>query len=401
MGVDVERERIHSTMRVLSTPQSIAQREPTIFALGESLAAIAISLGIAIHFETLAHIAIGACLAPFLLMRSPASIELGRRWFTRVALKKPGVDDPFRMIWNFLKILVASVLIKILATIRHPLKGFRAIPTNWAQVVLCTDINTPVELVPGCGPVRETLRKCAYEEEMSNWGLLLFGAIFAGLLVAAMHVWVRHWFSSVIWRGLVWFLEAVFIFSALAFALGLGCYLVGYLYRLSLKSTALIWLPLLYVVRTTFDETLTLRTRLEEIRESALWKLIRLISWLTLALLTAKIVVLPAVIDWWNLQRWTQILNVYVMPNQIHTWHIAAGLNSLVALAGYFFFLERAPRYMLDGAWTERTVALGLQTFRFVRVVISTYTISVGLYLTFVAARSMKWPSWSGEVVPW
>jgi hypothetical protein len=109
-----------------------------------------------------------------------------------------------------------------------------------------------------------------------------------------------------------------------------------------LKSTALIWLPLVYVVRTTYNRTLSLPAQLEEMRQAAIWKIIRGISWVTLALLAAKIVILPTVIDWWNSKMWTKVLNVYVIPNMIHPWRVATGLNSMIALCGYYYFLDGA-----------------------------------------------------------
>lgn len=96
------------------------------------------------------------------------------------------------------------------------------------------------------------------------------------------------------------------------------------------------------MVRTTYDRTLSLPAQLEEMRQAAIWKIIRGISWVTLALLAAKIVILPTVIDWWNSQMWTKVLTVYVMPNMIHPWRVATGLNSMIALCGYYYFLDPA-----------------------------------------------------------
>ena len=32
----------------------------------------------------------------------------------------------------------------------------------------------------------------------------------------------------------------------------------------------------------------------------------------------------------------------YVMPNMIHPWRVATGLNSMIALCGYYYFLDGA-----------------------------------------------------------
>jgi hypothetical protein len=188
-------------MRFKSTRESVAKREPTVFAIAESLLAIAFSLAVAIYFQTLNHVAIGACVAPLLLMRSNESQALGRRWFFRLRPKKPIKDDegnPFVLGWTFLRILVASILVKTSATMRHPIKGFRAIPDNWARVVLCMDFAAPVELVPGAGPVRRTLAKTVYDEDMSLWPMLLWMLIFFSA-IAAGGFWAIKKYGSWAW----------------------------------------------------------------------------------------------------------------------------------------------------------------------------------------------------------
>jgi hypothetical protein len=230
---------------------------------------------------------------------------------------------------------------------------------------------------------------------------MLVPTIVGATLGGAIIYWIKPWLDNTIWQVIWTYLFFMYLFTAFVFTLGLSCYVLAYLYRLSLKSTALIWLPLVYVVHITFDGSVKLSVQLEEMRQSALWKILRILSWVTLVLLAAKIVILPTIIDWWNSQLWTKVLDVYVMPNVIHPWHLATGLNSVIALLGFYYFIDRAPLRLSEGIWTETKVLRGLQVFTFVRGTISIYTILVGLYLTVSAARSMNWPAWSGRIVPW
>lgn len=370
-------------------------------ALAETLLAVAISAGIAIRYQTLAHVALSACLAPFLLMRSPESVAQGVRWFNRLMPRRSSRSGNLIVIgWLYTRVFVCSVAVKIAATVSHPIKGAQSIPANWVRVVLCTDIRTPVELVPGLGPARQTLEDITKNKRVSGFGFLLATAIVAYLPMTAI-LWVQSLVRDGIWHHFLTLLASMVVAAQTVAVYGLACYAVPYLYRLSLKSTALVWLPLVYVVHATFDETVKLSVQLDEIRRSALWKLIRILSWVTLALLAWKIFILPNVIELWNAQSWTRILNVYVMPDVIHPWHLAAGLNSAIALIGFYYFLDRAPRRLREGIWTESKVLHGLQTFTFVRGTISIYTIFVGLYLTVVAAQFTNWPAWSGKIVPW
>jgi hypothetical protein len=405
-------------MRTVSTRQSVENGEITIVALCETALAMSISAGLALYFETLFHLAVGACAVPLLLLKSTESAHLAVRLFERGLPRKPRSDDPFTQSWVYLRVLIWSSLVRILSNLRYPVKGLQSLPDNWKRLVMCTDIGSPIEFVPGSGPIEATLRRVSYEGDQQSWSFLLFGVVISASL-SALGVGVGSWLS--VWQALPFTLPSftpihiltllfqyvtfiftfVFVVLSLIFALGLFCYVVVHSYRLSLKSTALLWLPLVYVARSTFDDSLDLRKSLHEIRVSALWKLIRLLSWLTLVLLGAKVVILPGVIDWWNSRTWTRVLNVYVMPNEIHPWHVAAGFNAALALGGYYLFLERAERFLRAGAWPEPTVDKTLRLFRFARGIVSAYTISVGIYLTITAARVMAWPKWSGKIFPW
>jgi hypothetical protein len=388
-------------MRIFSNTQSLAKNEPTIMALFETLLAIALSTGIAVWYQTFAHIAFGACVAPLLLMRSPVSIAQGVGWFKKIIPEDPvDGDDPFLTGSRFLRILVLSAAIKIAATVSHPIKGVRNIPSNWFRVVLCTDLRTSVELLPGLGSARETLENSTTDKKLGDFGFLLIATTLFGT-IGTVIFGVGLWFGSIISTILCGVIGFIFLFATLIFALGLACFLVAYLYRLSLKSTAIVWLPLLYVVHTAFDENVNLSVQLDEMRQSALWRLIRAISWMTLVLLAAKVAILPTIIDVWDSQPWASVVNVYVMPNKIHPWHVATGLNSAISLFGFYYFVDRAPRRMVEGIWSTSGVLHLLQAFTLVRGLISIYTISVGLYLTVAAAESMRWPVWSWKFVPW
>lgn len=387
-------------MQRISTPETIARGELTVFALFETILAVSLSLSLAFYFGTLFHIAIGACIAPLLLLRSPASIRTGGLWFQKGLPQKQQKDDLFLQMWIYLRVLAWASFVRVFATLRHPIEGMRSLPDNWKRVVLCTDIGSPIELIPGAGSVEDILKRLSYDEDFQGWKQLSFGTALAGLMAGCL-VWIGTLTSYAIPRYALYFLAASFGFAALHFALGLLCYVIAYLYRFSLKSTAILWLPLLYVVRTTFDESLSVLARLEDVRESAVWKLIRFTAWCILLLLAVKVLLLPNVIEWWISLPWAPILNVYAMPNIIHPWHIATGFNAVMALLGYYLFLDRAPRFITNGAWSESSVANGIRAFTFFRGIVSLYSIVVGIYLTIAAARVMAWPSWSTDIFPW
>jgi hypothetical protein len=148
-------------MTPLSSDLPAGTNQPTIAAIIESIAAVAISLGLAIHFETIVHIAVGVCVAPLLLMRSAESEALGKRWFSRIKVGSRS-DSAGGIARTLIKLLSASIAIRVLATARYPVRGIRSLPNNWYRVVLCTDIVTPLEFVPGSGTIRHVLRGSWY-----------------------------------------------------------------------------------------------------------------------------------------------------------------------------------------------------------------------------------------------
>ena len=132
-------------MRIFSTPNSICQRKITLAALLETLAAAAISIAIAIHYGTIAHIAIGACLAPISLMRSESSVTKAREWFRALFAKA----WPLKKRIILLYIAIWSPFIRIAAPLRYPLAGIKNIPSNWFRVVFNEDVRTNAEMIPG------------------------------------------------------------------------------------------------------------------------------------------------------------------------------------------------------------------------------------------------------------
>ncbi len=344
-------------------------------------------------------------MAPLLLLRSPASTMLAARWFqSAVDRFEVKANDPEQELhttaFKYAALLLCSVIVRVVATLRHPIKGVKEVPANWRRVVLCTDMKTPVELVPETGSVREILQRVVSDKGEAQQSTILIMVVTAFACGAGAH-FARSIWSAWIWLGITWFFELCWLILGALLVAGMFCHLIGWMYRFSLKSTALLWAPLLHVVKSTFDESLPLDMKLQELCVSSVWRLIRIFSWVTLFLLSLKVVILPQVIGWWNAQPWSSVLNVYVMPNEIHTWHIVAAANSVFALVGYYLFIERASRHLSAGAWSSAFVANVLQGFTFVRGFLSIYTITVGVYLTVIAAFAMDWPRWTGRIFPW
>ena len=240
-------------MQFLSNSGSTENRIPTWLAIIESVAAMAFALVIAIKFNTLLLIAIGSCIAPVLLMRSPQSIELGKRWF-EIGLPEQTSESKFKLGILYLRVLIWSVFVRVFATLRHPIVGIKNIPDNWSRVVLCTDIRTPMELVPGTGTVREVLQGITEDEEWANPFFLIFVIAFYAAIFFTIAVFVLPSLNDGILKFvIISILLILFLSSLLAlhvFVSFLTCFVSAYFFRFSMKSTAILWLPLLFILRS-------------------------------------------------------------------------------------------------------------------------------------------------------
>lgn len=138
-------------MRLWSTPESVRKGEITVLAVAETIAAMGISLWIAWRYETVAHIAISAAIAPFLLLRTP----LARRYGLVIADK--WLDSLWKRSDALLLILAAPPLVSLCSRIysifRNLLRAFKealiTFPVNWFKANFAVDFRQSPELFIG------------------------------------------------------------------------------------------------------------------------------------------------------------------------------------------------------------------------------------------------------------
>ncbi len=387
-------------MRLTADRKSFEEKEFSGLAIAETLVSMALALGLAIYANTLFYLAVAVTLAPFLLLRSQQSAALGLRWFKRAEerLRPRGDKSGFFLdTFFFWILLIVALAIRIVVALRFLVPGLKALPGNWYRVVFCLDSNVLPEVIPGYGSALPSPPDRGTGPESISDALVL-GAIFGGIVAVSVSVMVFFDFSVLNLLGVI----GIFVGgSGLMMCAGaIFLFLSGLLYRFSLKATSIVWLPLLYVVKDATRKDLHITDELKIIRGSAQWKLIRLFSWAVIALVSAKILVLPSVVEWWNTKPWAAILNVYVMPGTVHAWHLAALINAALALFTYYMYFDKAPIYIQRRAWRPEVVERNLRIVRVIRAFISMYTITVGVYLTILAARTMPLPSFSWRIWP-
>lgn len=382
-------------MRWVSNRESVRTGEPSILAVGETLAAMAISLWIAVHFGTVKHVIIGACIAPLLLLRTDESSALGIRvlarsteWVARLPQWIQWATSPV-----FLLVFVPiRVFATVVALVRSPASLARAIPWNWRRIAIATDSSRSPQILP-------TPDDPAQEEKTPYVGSRL-----------DVYEMIAGWRVPYIARSVSWKSAPSWISLTMAWCFKWLLFLPlvaspAILYRLSLKSTAIIWFPLLWALRAVAPSDQPLKARLRLFEKSDL------LRWVVLPISVAAIGAFALKLAFWNeltqvATTWNEsmagrILTIHVAPGVIELWQLATFLNSLIAL-GLWFFARSCLRHIDEGLpRAEGLVERVLGWTLFLRRIFTTYTILCVGY--FYAREAMTWnlPAFGGKLLPW
>ena len=302
-------------MRFCSTPESAADGEITVLATIETLLAIFFSLVCVKLFDTAAHIVVGALVAPFLFLRTEASTLKAFQMFDLCAQRLMGpvafVSGLYERLparlrsFIFLFVLLplfasAVAIMKFIANVQTlistPREVLAAIPGNWLRLTLATDYKHPPELLPGIekGTDVPTSVQCFRYAEVRQ-KIISSGA------------------DAALSRKL----------SLLAI------YGSTILYRLFIKSTALVYFPLIWIGQVPMTVKGILSLPLERVRR-----------WYAYALL---LITLSPLLISFHLQDTLatpqdRVIYAYVMPvGKIDWWHISRVIAVMVTIALYFY----------------------------------------------------------------
>jgi hypothetical protein len=365
-------------MRWVSDIHSADREEVSVLAIVETVAAVSLSLAVYIHTGRVYHIAIAACLAPFLLLRTRRSIRrglwLGSRFSHRIEMYASSIFGVVLLPFVFpIEILV----IKFRATLRSlfcfPRETIRAIPGNWKKIALCTDFGAVPEILPGT-------------ETMPFKGEIVgkFGGIF---------------FDRKFWQE---FLTTPLYLNIPTIIVHLSALIISFSYRWSLKSTALIWSPLLWYMRPIYPAA-DLEYRLAQILQLAMSKVSLWYSAFFVCLFLAKVYILAyagkymAVID--RILGWPLLRSLFE-PAGIPLWQLVAVLNATSAIL-IFFVADYLQHALKHGRQLPVQAIIG--TDRIVsnfRNTATCYTLLCTLYVS-VQETGVSLPPIGLKLFPW
>lgn len=392
-------------IRWVSNPESIKTNQPSVLGIAETLAAMGVSVWIAVTWDTYLHIAIGALIAPMLLMRTDESCIRGfviaerlvkplettklERKFDTLDRKSPAALDKFFMITLLMRVLVSAVVaplwyptILLLARVgawvtnlvQHPVVALAAIPGNWRYATVVLDSKKWPELMP----------------EPSNMPASRTAGLQVGKLLEGLKDATPHRLKQTPWWLLMLALVSLLVVPA-------------FVYRWSLKSTAIIWFPLLWAMHSVREAGKPLSKYFDIYLRDPITKIVLWVSVAAILSFLSKIVLFNVqvdFVDWWNRTPLLRFFSLYVAPDKIQWWQAAMVINSAIAITMYFLARKWSIRIEHDELSDETLPRKLFQTGLFIRRILSCYTIACTLYITIRAASDWSLPELGSKLFP-
>jgi len=405
-------------MRLRATEESLLAGEVSLLAIVETLGAMALTIWIHARWATYTHIAIGACVAPFLLLRTNQSCfyavqihETILPWFDRwlscganiantfnqagfvhsvIRICAVGMFEALFYLAFPISLLLVRVLAGIAAAFRHPVLSLMALPSNWRESVVSMDSGLSHCIIPEprYSKARSLVREEGSPLRIDNWSS-----------------WHRNKQSQLRSYHLTSGDKIFLLFDdALSRLSSVAIWIPPYFYRWSLKSTAIVWFPLLWALRPAIKCNEPLNNQLVyQLRSDWFW-LIRIASILAIAGFCSKIALLTwwsGFAEWWNSNGFLQSMSIVVQPTVIPKWQLVTVANSVLAIILWFYLRDRVGRIKHNLEVAEVEVRVFLSVTYFFRRLFTCYTIPCIFYLFAREAFSWNYPTLGDKWFPW
>lgn len=365
-------------------------------AILETIIAIAIYTFIAVRYGTL-HLALSACIAPLLLLRTEDSTKLGIEFGNRIFGLHHDIFNEFRHVklvgpLSFFVIGLPMLGILILLTrftatvtslIKRPLSCISNIPRNWVQIVFKIDSSIEPVALPG-------LEK----------GETVLGGISSSTLKSYEGF---RFLRNKKFDPEKPFLEAIaliIVFTPILSFISLP----PLIYRYSLKGTALLLSPFIFIAHSA--STINIENYFRNVISTAIHK-IRLIyaGLYTLAFATKFSVLVGILTIGANIQntRAKEIFNAYFVPDAIPPWQYASLINCILAVSMFFIADFAVTNIDRDKGWDAVPLALDyfVRIAKIIAGVLTIYTIACTVYIAYTLVPGIDWPPLGTRVFPW
>jgi hypothetical protein len=386
----------------VSNRRSAENNEISVLAIIETIVAGILTYLFYRWTNTLWHVGLAACLSPFLLLRTSRSTELSLRIAERLSgvivawvtgsypsgegssLLMAGISFPFIP----LLIGVIKFISTFLNVILHPIATIEAIPRNWQRIVFCTDIGALPELIP------------TIEQASDDSTLEVFKTSF---WFESMRFAPRELLSGAFIEGVI-----IILFTFLVLLPGLA-------YRYAVKSTALIWSPLLWAVRPVSSPT-DVRVTMDRITTRAIYKASRIYSTVVVLAFAGKMYlwfrlgelqsafVSPSVLEvvrGFVSPRVLEVGHSFIVPDQLPLWHVTSAFNALASWCLYLL----SDYYYKD--W-QRGLPIPENALRYtfwwvplIMNIFTIYSLFCTVYITVQETSNLNLPPLHAKLFPW
>ncbi len=179
--------------------------------------------------------------------------------------------------------------------------------------------------------------------------------------------------------------------------------ILSFTFRFTIKSTSIIWLPLLWVLYQSRPGA-NVSDRIDLMVRQAWYKVILAYSILVLLVLAFKAALLFGAWQFFDLHTLGPLgsmITRMIAPLKVPLWQVASGANAVLALAFFFradrHLLARNTSQALPTAWIE----LEYVCFQVTRTTLSMYAIVCVLYIATSTAWEAVWPPVELILFPW
>lgn len=339
----------------MQTQDSKQTTEIDAFATTESLIVAIIASFVVWKIGTSAAFLGWALFSPLALLRSPRADKLSRDLFNRM-MPTSRADGGVWTIIIYSQLALASVLARLIATARYLPHGLMRLPDNWSRAIFRTSIFDAARFTPDGDTVTHRLKlytvasKRVFVSSITNqiW-LMAAVAAYASFLLTFSFGAAPNWIDILI--RLTFF---VFLVFAIGQSVGFICHLLAMSYRISLKASALFWLPLVFAIHGGFGSQKSIK---EILLDRQVAPLSRVGHWLAVLGVTTgcvKFIVVPSIVG--NAPNEFHLLLPDFLIKEPAVWELVFFICSLSTVLLSVLIVAPGPRRLDQGIWSARFV---------------------------------------------
>ena len=383
--------RMHWTWK--SNPLTVREQSISVLACIETVCACGLVLWIGVHLLYWKHFLFWIMIAPFLLLRSQESMDIGFSLVNRLNPNKYRWQEEMRghhlaaltiIVKAFFILFTIRVASIVISVFRYGFKVVSNIPNNWFLYALQMDSFHPLEVLPG-------IELRTLNDPFDFFSRLRIGALYRRFL--------KKNECLVGWRKIVRTTVYIVVFISL--------FLPSFFFRWSVKATTIIYLPFIFLAKRISFRDDSIEQRVAAVAGERLkfhWALFGVVIGLTIVPITvatvagylAKIHELDPFLG--------DLTNYFTFVPRMERWNVARLFCAIITIC--MFVLSR----ICKGAFSRtpsfatsrraRLLDVVLRSLNMIRAAGVLYVVLCGIILAWGKAQYLDWILSMGWVMP-